>query len=112
MSSPLHDNQKLTVTFRLEPGCLGPEGESHIEKFCVYAQNEFTALTADVMNWRILPRRDKSLSEMQYQINAKSLSTDQATQYLKVFDINRDEFEAGLQEKLALLIDSYLGHSS
>ncbi|MFT6898769.1 MAG: hypothetical protein ACJA13_003196, partial [Paraglaciecola sp.] len=39
-SLPLPLYKKLTVTFRVEPGCLGPDGISHIEAFCKFAKRE------------------------------------------------------------------------
>ena len=34
----LDNNKKLLVTYRVEGGCLGPVGHTHIDKFCEYAQ--------------------------------------------------------------------------
>ena len=31
-------NLQLAVIYRVEPGCLGPEGAAHIEGFCQFAQ--------------------------------------------------------------------------
>jgi hypothetical protein len=97
------------VLFRLEPGCLGPDGSLHIDKFCQQAQKEFTSLYSDCIHWDIIPRNDKSLPEMQYRISNKNLSHDQVAQYLQLFEINRDEFEHQLHEKLTIIIDQYLG---
>ncbi|WP_198264792.1 hypothetical protein [sulfur-oxidizing endosymbiont of Gigantopelta aegis] len=107
---PLAQDKKLTVLFRLESGCLGPEGESHIEKFCQVAKSEFATLFSDFVYWDIIPRRDKSLPEMQYLINNKKLNQAQAAKFLALFDVKLPDFEHELHKSLTLCIDRYLGH--
>ena len=58
---PLPEEKKLTVLFRLEPGCLGPKGVEHIDNFCQLAQKEFKSFHSDFVQWTIVPRIDKSL---------------------------------------------------
>ncbi|MFT5314070.1 MAG: hypothetical protein ACI8Z9_002569 [Paraglaciecola sp.] len=106
---PLPLYKKLTVTFRVEPGCLGPDGRDHIEGFCKFAKQEVLDLEADFVRWVITPRYDKSLAETEYKTNNKRLTHEMAEKYLRVFGKNLDEFEAHLQDKLAALIDQYLG---
>jgi len=106
---PLPEEQRLTVLFRVESGCLGPDGHNHVEGFCRFAQHRMTAIDADFICWQIVPREDKSKPEMQYQVRAKRLSHDQADRYLQVFGKTLDEFEGHLHEQLVLLIDEYLG---
>ena len=107
---PLPQEKKLTVLFRLEPGCLGPKGDEHIEKFCQLAQKEFASLHSDFVHWNIIPRTDKSLPEMQYQINNKILNHVQAEKYLDLFSQNLNKFEDQIHKNLATFIDEYLGH--
>lgn len=107
---PLPQEKKLTVLFRLEPGCLGPKGEELIDKFCQLAQKEFESLHSDFLQWDIVPRNDKSLPEMQYQINNKKLSQDKAAKFLDIFNKDLGEFENQVHKKLAAFIDQYLGH--
>ena len=106
---PLPQDKKLTIVFRVESGCLGPDGAIHIEEFCRFAQKEFETVDADFVHWKIEPRHDKSLAEMQYQVSNKKLNHDQAAKYLGVFNKDLDEFEKHLHNKFALLIDQYLG---
>lgn len=106
---PLPQEKKLTIIFRVESGCLGPRGTTHIEEFCHFAQQEFASVDADFIHWEIMPRHDKSLAEMQYQVGNKKLSHDKAEKYLAVFDKELDEFEGHLHKKFAELIDQYLG---
>ena len=106
---PLPLYKKLTVTFRVEPGCLGPDGINHIESFCKFAKQEVIALDSDFIRWVITPRYDKALLETEYKTNNKRLTRDKAEKYLSVFGKSLDEFEENLQDKLSVLIDRYLG---
>ncbi|MFT7561913.1 MAG: hypothetical protein ACI93R_003845 [Flavobacteriales bacterium] len=63
-SLPLPENKKLSVTYRVESGCLGPEGEARITEFCIFAQSELQSLDSDYVVWHIEPRADKLLPEM------------------------------------------------
>jgi hypothetical protein len=97
---PLQQNQKLYVTFRLEPGCLGPQGEDHISDFCTTAQQRVEKIHADFVSWSIVPRTDKMLPELEYKLNNKKLNHDKAEKYLELFNKNLNEFEENLQDKL------------
>ena len=107
---PLPQEKKLTAICRLEPGCLGPGGKNHVDKFCSFAQKEVETIDSDFVHWEIIPRHDKSLAEMQYRISNKNLSHDKAEKYLGMFNKNLNEFEDHLHEKLTHLIDQYLEH--
>lgn len=107
---PLPQEKKLTIVFRVEPGCLGPKGMDHINKFCGLAQKKFESIDSDFIHWEIIPRHDKSLPEMQYKINNKKLSSDKAEKYLTLFDKSLHEFEDHLNTKLSLIIDQYMGY--
>lgn len=106
----LIDERKLSITYRVEPGCLGPDGVKVIDKFCGVAQQEFKSLDADYVIWNIVPRNDKSLPEMQFYVLGKMLTEAQAEKYLAGFDKDLAELEEHLSEKLATLIDNFLGH--
>lgn len=106
---PLPLYKKLTVTFRVEPGCLGPDGADHIEGFCKHAKKAVANLDSDFIRWVITPRYDKSLPETEYRTNGKKLDHSKASAYLNVFSKDLDEFEEHLEEKLSELIDDYLG---
>lgn len=107
MESPLPADKKLTVTFRVEPGCLGPDGKSLIEAFCSYAQQDIKLLDLDYVNWHITPRFDKSLPEIQYNIHGKRISHDQANKYIALFGKQLSELEEHLDDRLTSLIDSF-----
>ncbi|MFW2373149.1 MAG: hypothetical protein ACN4GM_08510 [Gammaproteobacteria bacterium] len=105
---PLAKDKKLRLEFRIEPGCLGPDGKQHIDEFCRFAQKQIESIDADFIHWVLIPRHDKLLAEIQYKINNKILSQDQAQKYLAMFDKNLDQFEEHLNETLSSLIEQFL----
>lgn len=105
---PLSEDKKLSITFRVEPGCLGPEGATLISGFCDIAQEAFKALASGCVSWDIVPRSDKTLPEIQYALMNKRISDIQAEQYLELFNIKLDELEGDFDDKLAILIDDYM----
>lgn len=108
--TPLPEDKKLNVIFRVEAGCLGPNGEEHINNFCAFAQKEMETIDSEFISWEILPRNDKSLPEMEYIINNKKLSYDKTKRLLDIFNKNMDEFEGSFHEKISNLIEVYLGN--
>jgi len=106
-SHPLPDHQKLTVTYRVEPGCLGPEGKNYVDAFCVFAQKKVVDLDADFICWNIVPRSVKSLPEMEYHILNKQLTHDKADKYLQIFGKSLDEFEDHIMGESVALIDQF-----
>ena len=107
--SALPKEKKLTVVFRVEPGCLGPKGKLHAQEFCDLAIQDMEPVDADFVHWEIVPRYDKSLSEMEYQVLGKKMTHDQAARYLALFNKDLDEFEGHLHDHLALLIEGFHG---
>ncbi len=103
----LPKSKKLLVQFRLEPGCLGPEGTQHIGQFCVFAQKEFESFNDQFVSWEIMPRIDKSLAEIEYRINGKRLGKEQVSKYLRIFKQDLTNFEEKLEDKLAIMIDLF-----
>ncbi|WP_306520843.1 hypothetical protein [Rheinheimera sp.] len=99
----------LEVIYRVEPGCLGPQGKDYIEDFCNFSQPLVTAHTAGFMRWILVPRFDKSLPEMQCTLAGRTLTPDQAKRYFALFQVDADDLEAELNEQLTLLIDQYFG---
>jgi len=107
MNVPLEQNKKLTVIYRLEPGCLGPQGPDHINDFCSFAQEKVQSVHSDMIIWKILPRNDKSLPEIEYKLNNKKLSREKAGRFLIIFDREIEVFEESFHEKIAELIETY-----
>lgn len=109
-SSPLPDTRKLSFTYRVEPGCLGPDGDNLVDDFCRFAQRGVNDIEADYLLWELLPRRDKSLPEMQYSVQGKTLNSQQARKYLALFEKDLDDFELAMGLQIAQLIDQYMQH--
>lgn len=103
---PALDEKKLLITYRLEAGCLGPDGENHITQFCQFAQSKFKA-DEEYMIWNLVDRSDKSLPEIQYSVMGKNLTTVQTQKYLSLFGKNIDLLEEQLSEKIADIIYQY-----
>ncbi|GAB6040110.1 hypothetical protein [Endothiovibrio diazotrophicus] len=103
----LPKERRLTVVFRVEPGCLGPEGERHVAGFCDFTQARMASVDADFIGWRIIPRDDKTMPETEYRVGERRLSHDQADRYLQVFQKRLDEFEGHLQDHIVELIEEY-----
>jgi len=105
----LEDSKKLTVIFRIEPGCLGPEGLSHVDKFCVQAGLKLQSSAPAYIAWQVEPRHDKTLPEIDYAILGRALSRDHAKRYLSHFDQEIDQFEMTAFDELPVIIDQYFG---
>ncbi|WP_299178846.1 hypothetical protein [uncultured Neptuniibacter sp.] len=105
----LADDKKLSIVFRIESGCLGPEGNSHVDQFCSYAQSRFESLFPAYLNWVVVPRHDKTLPEMDFAINGRQLGREHAKRYLAHFDQEIDQFEMNVFDELPEMIDQYFG---
>ena len=110
VDQPLPQDKKLNIIFRLESGCLGPDGSNHIDTFCTLAQKQFATIDSGFINWNIIPRQDKSLPEREYKINNKLISRDMAEKYLSLFDRKIDDFECQIDAKIGDIINQYLGY--
>ena len=105
---PLAEDKKLTVIFRVEPGCLGPDGNEHVAEFCLFAQKEYSPIDSGFINWSIVPMYDKSLNEIEYKIGSLGLTHDKVTRYLEMFEKNPDDFEEELSNKISELIIQHI----
>lgn len=65
---------KLTLVFRIEPGCLGPDGKDYIEEFCLLVQKAFEQTHQRTVVLEIIPRFDKQLPETEYRLGERGLS--------------------------------------
>lgn len=101
----LNDEKKISLEYRVEPGCLGAQGLSHIEDFCRYANKHIKS--PYYAQFLFTPRYDKQKSERQYSVNSRNLSQVQAKLYFDHFQINIVEFEEQLDELLSKAIDLY-----
>ena len=107
INTPSPKDMKLCVIYRVEPGCLGPEGLMLINEFCLFAQNNIRMNEANFIIWEIHSRSDKTLPEMEYKLNNKKLSHDKAKKYLEILDIKINELEEHFHEELSNLVEEY-----
>ncbi|MFM2485462.1 hypothetical protein [Celerinatantimonas yamalensis] len=97
----------LKLIMRIEPGCLGPEGALHVERFCEFASEPFNRLGGQAMDWQLIPRFDKQLPEIEYWLNEHKLTATQAQRYLKLWSIDLEQQEEHTSELLSELIDLF-----
>mgnify|MGYP000004305692 FL=1 len=98
---------KITVICRVEPGCLGPDGIDHVDEFCLFAQKEFDLLDTQIIDWKITPRTDKILDEIQYKLKGRFLSGNQAQLYLNALGRKKTDFEDILFSQLSQSVNNY-----
>lgn len=101
--------KKISVIFRMEPGSLGPEGEKYVQEFCDFAQTQLQACAKHYLIWLIVPRFDKTLTEMEFQLAGKVLNEKQATKYLNLFGEQLTHFEEQLEDNLEAIINQFFG---
>lgn len=103
------EDKKITVIFRIEPGCLGPKGPEHVDKFCDSANNKLATLHPEFVNWQVVPRHDKTLPELDYALRQRPLSREHASRYFAHFQMDIDAFEMSVFDDLPEMIDQFFG---
>ncbi|WP_144207556.1 hypothetical protein [Shewanella donghaensis] len=101
-------DSKLIVLYRLEPGCLGPDGVDHIEIFCNLAQQSLASLDTDTCQWFLEPRHNKQLDEMAYCLGDKMLTRTQASKFLSSFSGDLEQAQEAFEDQLTDLINQYI----
>jgi len=102
------NDQRLLVECRVEGGCLGPDGASHVDDFCYFAETEFRHFHSEQVTWKFLRRQNSQQVEVEYKLLGKKLSPQQARKYLDLFGIDMSEFESDIDDRLIVLIERYL----
>ena len=105
----ISEEKKMTVIFRMEPGSLGPDGSQYIKEFCEFAQVQLQACAEFYITWSIIPRFDKSLAELEFQLANKKLTSAKAKQYFAVFNESLENFEEQLENNLEAIVNQYFG---
>lgn len=98
----------LAILYRIEPGCLGPQGVDDVEDFAIVAQKYFNLTCVDRISWEVVPRYNKRLAEFQYSVAGKGLDREQAATLLKAYSLKLDEIEERFEDKLPELIDQFI----
>ncbi|MBU2708097.1 hypothetical protein KCM76_19035 [Zooshikella marina] len=104
---PLPDDKKMVILIRVEPGCLGPDGKSHIEPFCIYMQSHVASVHSDFAKWEIRPRHDKTHPELEYFFMNKKLTPARVEKYLHFFNLDLALFEDEIHELLDQQIEQF-----
>lgn len=107
LPSNIPDHQKLIVMMRVEAGSLGPQGQSHLQGFCEFAQKESETNPSSGHLWQFLPRTDKSTPEISFKIGDKHISKAQAEKYLSKFGLELEPFTWDAADKVAAMIEQY-----
>lgn len=105
---PIHNDKKLAVTYRVEAGCLGPNGVNFIVEFCIYAQSQLQLLNSDYINWNIVYREDKTLPEIEFGLINKIIDEKKAEKYLSVFGKTLDDFEGDLSDHITNFVSHFM----
>lgn len=105
MTTPIE--KKLTIQIRVEPGCLGPDGKTHIETFCAAAAKIFAAVEPELVSWVLIPRYDKQLPEQEFFIEGRKLNEEQASLLLRRVGRELTEIQDRLDSVLAQLVERY-----
>ncbi|SEQ98635.1 hypothetical protein SAMN03080615_03505 [Amphritea atlantica] len=108
---PLPDEKKLLIIYRVESGCLGPDGAQLVDRFCEFAQKKFASEHSGIIRWNILPRNSKTLPEIEYNVLGKKITHSQAERYLLFFDKNLGGLEGYLSESIAKYIEAFMSRS-
>ena len=105
----LPSDKQLAVLFRLEPGCLGPQGVDYIEEFCSFINNQPPEL--HYARFHFVARYDKKLPEWEYSINKRNLNDEKVALYLNLFQTDKHSFEEEIEELLAQRIELFFSRS-
>ena len=104
-SLPLY--KKLIIYYRIEPGCLGPDGVKYVEDFCTFAKKKLKNNHGHFIRWTIKPRYDKSLPELEFQLKNITITRQQAAKFMAVYDVDIAQFEEELDETLAEMVEEF-----
>lgn len=99
---------KMTLLFRVEPGCLGPDGKVHIDDFCRLAQQAFAAKQHSWLEILVIPRHDKRLPETEYRLGERGLDRAKAERYVTLHGKELAKLEGRLNDLISDLIEQYL----
>lgn len=103
-SSPL---APMTLLFRIEPGCLGPDGRQHIETFCKLAEQVYLRHPLTGVQFEFVPRYDKQLPEREFLLGERTLNREQAVRLMEHYGHELPHIEAQLDDTLSRLITHY-----
>lgn len=106
-TNTLSKEQQLLVICRIESGCLGPQGEEHVEAFCDYIKDKFPTPDLHFIRWEVTPREGLDFPELEYRLQGKRLLQNHAEKYLSMFNTKIEEFEDYIDDKIVDQIEQY-----
>ncbi|MGY3858894.1 hypothetical protein [Aeromonas intestinalis] len=107
MAHSTDTSKRLHIQIRIEPGCLGPDGKAHIDRFCNAASRIFATLEPERISWVLLPRHDKQLPEQEFFIEGRKLSEEQAGLVLQRMGLTLSLLQERSDALLAQLVERY-----
>ena len=96
---------RIQLLYRVEPGCLGPDGIEHIEEFCAFAEKKIPPPNYAVFSF--IPRYNKLLDEKEYTLLNRRLSQSQVESYFTKIDKQLDDFESQIDELIAFAVEAF-----
>ncbi len=99
---------QMILVYRVEPGCLGPDGVDHVEAFCQFSNRTTVPESLGSIRWMFIPRYDKSLPEFEFRLKGKQLNATQCAAYLARLQLTMDDLELLMGEITAELIERFL----
>jgi len=101
------NNLKINGCLRLEPGCLGPQGDELIHGFCQFANEQLEMADDSLVDWRIVPRANKNLDEFEYHYKERRLPPAMADKLFEELQQPRESIEETFYSDLLFLIEQY-----
>ena len=99
--------ETLTITYFVEKGCLGKNGEKHLLPFCEFSNKQLNQKHKEWCIWNVHPLIDIHSPHFQYFLRNKKLNNQQAMQYLNALNINIKLFEESTDDFVVDLIEQY-----
>ncbi|MEQ3515667.1 hypothetical protein ABMY35_20305 [Pseudoalteromonas sp. BZB3] len=98
-------DMRIQLLYRVEPGCLGPDGIDYIEEFCQFAVKKIPPPNYAILSF--VPRYDKLLDEKEYSLLNRKLTQGQVDSYFQKIEKPLEEFESQVDELIAFAVDAF-----
>ena len=102
----MNKDMRIQLLYRVEPGCLGPDGVDYIEEFCQFAVKKISPPNYAIFSF--VPRYDKLLAEKEYSLLNRKLTRGQVNSYFQKIEKQLEEFESQVDELIAFAVDAFL----
>jgi len=99
----------FTVSYFIESGCLGAQGAQRIDGFCEFVTIKLKQSFPAFCSWNIKPLIDNQQRHIQYTLNQKTLTLEQAKRYLDTQHQDINSFENNVDDFVIDSIEEYQG---